>query len=302
MAQAFNRLGTKVTVVQRSDQILSREDRDMADLVMAVLAREGVSFHLASTVVSIKGTGSRNTVRIRTGAGGNISDLEADAILVATGRTANTGSLGLEKIGVAVDRRGIKVDRRLRTTHRHIFAAGDVIGRYQFTHAAGYEGSIVVSNAVFRFPRKTNYSFMPWCTYTHPELACMGMNEKAAMEAGLDYSVWTEKFSNNDRSLTDGNHTGRIKLILNKNEKPVGVQIFGPRAGDLLCEWVAALNGGVKLLSLASAVYPYPTLGEINKMVVGNLMSKKIFSERMKKGLKFFFGFKGRACFPDPEI
>jgi pyruvate/2-oxoglutarate dehydrogenase complex dihydrolipoamide dehydrogenase (E3) component len=184
----------------------------------------------------------------------------------------------------------------MRTTQKHIYAAGDVTGKYLFTHAAGYEGGIVVSNAVFHLPRKANYTFLPWCTYTDPELASIGMNEKGAKEAGIEYSVFTEPFKGNDRSLAEGERAGKIKMLLDKNEKPLGVQILGPQAGELLSEWVAVLNGKVKLSTLASAIHPYPTLGEINKRVAGAYLSPKIFSDRVRKGLKFFFHLKGRAC------
>ena len=188
------------------------------------------------------------------------------------------------------------MDKRLRSSQPHIYAAGDVAGGYQFTHAAGYEGGIVVSNAVFRLPRKTDYTFLPWCTYTDPPLGSIGMNERAAKAAGIEYAVWTEAFEDNDRSLSEGYRVGKIKMLLDKREKPIGVQIAGPNAGDLLAEWVAVLNGKVKLSTIAAAVHPYPTLAEINKRVVGAYFSPKIFSDKIKKGLKFFFNLKGRAC------
>jgi pyruvate/2-oxoglutarate dehydrogenase complex dihydrolipoamide dehydrogenase (E3) component len=302
MAQAFCRLGTKVSVVQRSGQILTKEDKDMADEIMKVLGSEGVNFHLNTSVVRVKDLGSEREIVLE-GGEGNPSSLKAEKILVAMGRDPNVKALGLEEIGVEFDRKGIKVDDRMRTTHKHIYAAGDITGAYQFTHAAGYEGGIVVSNAIFHLPRRTNYTFLPWCTYTDPELASVGMNEKRAREAGIDYSVWTEPFKSNDRSLAEGEQAGKIKLLLDKSEKPLGVQILGPQAGELVSEWVAVLNGKVKLSTLAAAVHPYPTLGEINKRVAGTLLSQKIFSERVRKGLKFFFNLKGRACGGDfPRI
>jgi pyruvate/2-oxoglutarate dehydrogenase complex dihydrolipoamide dehydrogenase (E3) component len=298
MAQVFTRLGTRVTVVQRSNQILTKEDKDMADQVMNVLSAEGVKFYLNSTTVSTKDLGNEREVIIKTGEGETIN-LRAETILVAAGRQANLGGLGLEDIGVAYDRKGLKVDQRLRTNHKHIYGAGDVTGTYLFTHAAGYEGGIVISNAIFHLPRKTDYTFFPWCTYTDPELASIGMNEKMAQAAGINYSVWTEEFKDNDRSLAEGEKVGKIKMLLGEKEKPIGVQILGPRAGDLVSEWVAIVNGKVKLSTLASAVHPYPTLGEINKRVAGTFLSGKIFSEKVKKGLRFFFHLKGRACGQD---
>ncbi|MBW2608909.1 MAG: FAD-dependent oxidoreductase [Deltaproteobacteria bacterium] len=296
MAQAFCRLGSKVTVVQRSGQILSKEDREMADDLMRVLETEGVTFHLYTSVQSVRDTGNAKevVVKIRDGA---IKTMKAEQTLVAMGRSPNLEGLGLADIGVEFSRKGISVDNRLRTTQKHIYAAGDVTGAYQFTHAAGYEGGIVISNAIFHLPRKVDYTFLPWCTYTDPELASIGMNEKRAKDENIRYSVWTEEFKDNDRSLAEGEKIGKIKMILDEKGKPLGVQILGPRAGELLGEWVAVLNGKVKLSTLASAVHPYPTLGEINKRLAGTFFSPKIFSDRVKKGLKFFFHLKGRACY-----
>jgi pyruvate/2-oxoglutarate dehydrogenase complex dihydrolipoamide dehydrogenase (E3) component len=159
----------------------------------------------------------------------------------------------------------------------------------------------VVSNAVFHLPRKTDYTLLPWCTYTNPELASIGMNEKRAENEGHEFTVWTEAFEDNDRSLAEKERVGKIKMILDKKDKPLGVQILGPRAGDLIAEWVAALNGRVKLSTLAAAVHPYPTLGEISKRVVGSYFSPKIFSDKVQKGLKFFFNLKGRACYLEED-
>jgi len=297
MAQAFNRLGTRVSVIQRSGQILSNEDKDLADGVMEVLKAEGVQFYLNTAILSAKDLGAEREVVIQT-KGEEPLSLKAERILAALGREANLKGLNLEGIGIPYDEKGLKLDARLRTNRKHIYGAGDVTGIYQFTHAAGYEGSIVISNAIFHLPRKVDYAFVPWCTYTDPELASIGMNEKRAKAAGVEYDLWVEEFKDNDRSLAEGEQVGRIKMLLDKKGKPIGVQVLGPRAGDLISEWVAALNGGIKPMTLASAVHPYPTLGEINKKVAGAYLSSKIFSERIKKGLRFFFNLKGRACGP----
>ena len=300
MAQAFNRLGSKVSVIQRSGQILSKEDKDMADSVMDILSSEGVNFYLNSNILNVKRVDDRVELTIGK-EGGEDRIVSAEKLLVAMGRSPNLDGLKLEKAGVEFDKKGIKVDSRLRTSQKHIYAAGDVTGKFQFTHAAGYEGGIVISNAIFHLPRKTDYTFLPWCTYTDPELASIGLNEKRAGEAGIKFSVWTEEFKNNDRSLAEGEKSGRIKMILDEKEKPIGVQILGPGGGDLIGEWVAVLNGKMKLSGLASAIHPYPTLVEINKRVAGNYLSPKLFSEKVKKGLKFFFHLKGRACEPGGE-
>lgn len=297
MAQAFCRLGTKVHVIQRSGQILSKEDKDMADDVMNVMKEEGVVFHLNATVEQVRNLNGKREIRFKVGT--SVTSLKVETILVAMGREPNIFELGLDHIGVKHSKKGLKLDRRLRTNHKHIFGAGDVTGEYLFTHAAGYEGGIIVSNAIFHLPRSVNYTYMPWCTYTDPELASIGMNEKRAKEAGIQYSIWIEEFKGNDRSLAEGEFIGRTKMLLDEKGKPLGVQIFGPHAGELVSEWVASLNGKVKLSAMAGAVHPYPTLAEINKRVVGTYFSGKIFSEKVRKGLKFFFDYKGRACGTD---
>lgn len=317
MAQAFARLGTKVDVIDVAGQVLPREDRDMAETLMGVLTAEGVRFHLNTSVTAVKNHGEEKEVFLRdimsnantannagiasnasgiSGITGTTLSLRADRLFVATGRSPNVQGLGLESIGIDFDSKGIKVDDRLRTNHKHIYAAGDVNGILPFTHTAGYEGGVVITNAIFHLPRRVDYTYIPWCTYTDPELAGIGLNEKAAKDVGLDYTAWTEEFRHNDRCLADGETVGRIKMLLDKRERPLGIQILGHCAGELLSEWVAVINGKVKLSALAGAVVPYPTVAGINKKVVSNLFASKIFSGKVKKGLKFFFGLKGRAC------
>ena len=298
MAQAFSRFGTDVAVVDMAARILPKDDPDLAHELMEILNAEGVKFYTSHTIEAVNDLGNEREVILKdkTGQAGSPIRLKAEMLLVALGRVANVDGLGLETIGIEHDRRGIKVDQRMRTNHKHIYAVGDVNGGFQFTHTAGYEGGIVVSNAIFRLPRKADYTYLPWCTFTDPPLGNIGMNETMAREAGIDYKVWTEEFKDNDRSVAEGEKTGKIKMILNEREKPIGVQILGPHAGDLLAEWVAVLNGKVKLATLAAAVHPYPTIGEINKRVAGKFFSPKIFSEKVQKGLKFFFHLKGRAC------
>lgn len=291
MAQAFCRLGTRVTVVQRSAQILSKEDKDMADEVMHILEQEGITFYLNATIKETEE--SQNTKNITIQQGTKTVRLTADTVLLAQGRSPNVEDLGLQKINLNFTPRGIVVDKRMRTSHKHIYAPGDINGAFQFTHAAGYEGGIVVSNAIFHLPRKVNTQWMPWCTYTEPELASIGMNEKQAKEAGIEYSVWTEYFQENDRALAEGDEKGKLKMLLDPKERPIGIQILGPRAGDLIGEWIAVLNSKMKLSSLAGTIHPYPTLTEINKRVAGSFVSPKIFSPTVKKALKFFFKLQG---------
>jgi pyruvate/2-oxoglutarate dehydrogenase complex dihydrolipoamide dehydrogenase (E3) component len=294
LAQAFARLGTKVSVIQRAEQILEREDRDMADDVMKALEAEGVRVYLNAAIVRVRNNAGKREVVFRM-KDGTEQVISAEALLVAAGRDANLQGLGLDGIGITYDRRGLKLDNRLRTNIGHIYGAGDVTGSYLFTHAAGYEASIVLSNSILRLPRKADYKYFPWCTYTDPELASIGMNEMRAKESGIDYTVRTEPFLENDRALAEGVPEGKVKLLLGKKGKPLGVQILGAHAGELMAEWTAFFSSGMKLYSLAGAVHPYPTLAEINKRVAGSVIGERLFSDKVKKALKFFFGLQGGA-------
>ncbi|WP_319780214.1 mercuric reductase [Maridesulfovibrio sp.] len=291
MAQSFQRLGSEVTVVQRSNQILSREDEDMARYVMDGMADDGVRFILGSTIEDVRNVDSGVEVHLKSG--GESITVSASKLLLAMGRSSNTTGLGLDKIGVELAHGSITVDARMRTSVSNIYAAGDVTGKYRFTHAAGYEGGIVISNAVFHLPRKADYTWLPWCTYTDPELASVGMNEKAAHKAGLKYKTVIEEFSTCDRALTEGEGRGLIKLLLNEKGKPIGCQLAAVHAGELLSEWIAVLNGRVGLSTLAGAVHPYPTLSEMNKKVAGKLLGEKLFSDKVRKILKLFFAYRG---------
>lgn len=294
MAQSFARLGSEVRILQKNCQVLAAEDEDMAIVVQDNLKAEGVKLDLCANTQEIrKVNGGVEVVYERDGV---IYTIKADKLLVAAGRKPSVDALKLENAGVEFTRRGVTTDARLRTSQKHIFAAGDVIGKYQFTHAAGYEGGIVISNAVFRLPRKVDYKWIPWCTYTEPELASVGLNEKAAKKAGIEYTIWEEHFADNDRARAEGEPDGKIKLVLDKKEKPIGVQIVGIHAGELASEWVAALNAKTGLSTLASSIHPYPTVSEINKRVAGKVLSAKLFSAKVRKTLGFIFDYKGRAC------
>lgn len=290
MAQSFQRLGSEVTIIQRSNHILSREDEDMARYVTDGMSGDGVRFVLGSKIDEVRK--SAGGVEVRLESGGEKLSVQGAQLLVALGRKSNTAGMGLKDVGVELERGSIVVDLRMRTSVPNIYAAGDVTGKFRFTHAAGYEGGIVISNAVFRLPRKANYTWLPWCTYTDPELASIGMNERAAQKAGIRYTTVIEDFSSSDRALAEGEAQGRIKLLLNEKEKPVGCQIAAVHAGELLSEWVAAVNGKVGLTTLAGAIHPYPTLSEMNKKVAGKLLAEKLFSDKVRKILKLFFSYQ----------
>jgi pyruvate/2-oxoglutarate dehydrogenase complex dihydrolipoamide dehydrogenase (E3) component len=294
LGQAFARLGSKVTLLQRSGQILSGEDADMASVVERALLDEGVDIRLDCALEQVRSVAGGVEASFRHG--GGKASVVGERLLVALGRRANVEGLGLADAGVKFSAGGVPVDARMRSSQKHIFAAGDVTGQHRFTHAAGYEGGIVVANAAMRLPRRADYKYMPRCTYTEPELAGIGRNEKDCRREGIKYSVIVESFSANDRAQAEHETRGKIKLVLDKRERPLGVQIVGPHAGELAGEWIAALNGKVGLSTLAGAVHPYPTLSEINKRVAGTIYADKIFSDRVRKILHFLFRYQGKAC------
>lgn len=301
LAQAFQRLGSRVTVVEFLDQILGPEDADVAEILRGRLEAEGMKILIGTKAVKAESRdgGVSLTVAPAEG-GGEPRVLEAEALLVATGRWPNVEDLGLEAAGVEFTPRGIPTDARLRTNVKHIYACGDVNGQLPFTHVAGYEGGIALINIVLRLPRKADYAKVPWCTYTDPEVASVGLNEKRAQKEGVAYRVLTEEFTGNDRALAEGEPLGKIKVLISPRGAVLGCQIIGAHAGELIHEWIAAVVGGVKLSALAGAIHVYPTLSEISKRAAGAYFSEKLFSDRTKGVLKFLFHLKGRACTP-PE-
>jgi len=300
MAQAFRRLGSKVTIVEYADQVLSPEDPDIAGIVRGRLEAEGVRILTGTKALGAASLGS--SVEVRVGPvkeEGDAWTIEGDALLVATGRQANVEGLELPAAGVAFTPRGVPADARMRSNVPHIYACGDVNGVFPFTHVAGYEAGIALANAVLRLPRRADYTKVPWCTYTDPEVASVGLNEKRAKAAGVGYRVLEASFREVDRALAEGETEGKIKVLVTPSGKVLGCQIAGHHAGELIHEWVAAINGNVKLSTLAGAIHAYPTLAEISKKAAGSYYSEKLFNDRTRKILRFLFDLRGRACTPE---
>lgn len=295
LAQAMGRLGAAVTVVEAADQILGPEDADMAAMVRRRLEQEGITILTSTRAIGAENFSGRIRLTVSPGNGEN-RVIEADALLAAAGRRPNTEGLGLANAGVVHTARGIPVDARTRTNVPHIYACGDVNGQFPFTHVAGYEAGVALANAVLHLPRRIDYGKIGWCTYTDPEIASIGLNEKRAQKEGMTYRVWEESFADNDRAMAEGETEGKIKLLTSPAGKMLGCQIIGAHAGELIHEWVLSLSGGVKLSTLAGAVHIYPTLAEISKRVSGKPFAEKIFSDRTRSVLKFIFSLKGRAC------
>ena len=291
MAQAFARLGTAVSLIDKAAHVLPREDADMADYVEAALRNDGVELNLGAEIVEVAAGKRGKTVTIRTG--GQEQQVHGDEILVALGRRGNTAELGLEAAGIETERSFVKVDHKLRSTNPRVYAAGDVNGNFLFTHVAGAEGSFLVKSLALHLPGKMSYEHVPWCTYSDPELASIGYNEHRAQQAGVTYRTVYTSFDEIDRARAEGYEEGQIKILLNSKEKIIGVQIAGGHAGELLLPAIIAVQERWKLGTLMKPMYPYPTMGEIHKRAAGNYLSPKLFNPRVRTLLTSVFRFRG---------
>jgi pyruvate/2-oxoglutarate dehydrogenase complex dihydrolipoamide dehydrogenase (E3) component len=289
MAQAHRQLGAKVTVLEAM-KIMGPDDRDLVAVVRARLEGEGIAIHEGAKVVSVKAADGGISVACEED--GRTFEVTGSHILVAAGRAPNLSSLDLNAAGITHDRRGIEVDARLRTTNKRVFAVGDVAGKYQFTHIAGYHAGIVIRNALFRLPAKINYDAVPWVTYTDPELANVGMTEAAAREAyGDDVQVVSASFDENDRARTERRTDGFLKVVVGRKGRVLGAGMVGAHAGEMIQPWILAISQKMKIGAVAQMIAPYPTRGEINKRAAGAYYTPSLFSERTKKVVRLLAKF-----------
>jgi pyruvate/2-oxoglutarate dehydrogenase complex dihydrolipoamide dehydrogenase (E3) component len=263
MAQAFRRLGSEVTVVEAA-MPLAKDDPECAAIVLDQLEREGVVVRSGVKVARVKHASGSVAVTFE-GAGGE-ETVEGRHLLVATGRKPTTDGLDLEAARIKYDRLGIRVNKKLKTANRRVYAIGDVAaGQLQFTHAANYHAGLVIRNALFRLPVKVNNGVVPWVTYTDPELAQTGLTEAQARERGIKIRILRWPYHDNDRAQAERETHGHIKVIANSKGKIVGATIVGAQAGELIAMWTLAIAQGLNVRSLTGIVLPYPTLSEIGK-------------------------------------
>jgi pyruvate/2-oxoglutarate dehydrogenase complex dihydrolipoamide dehydrogenase (E3) component len=265
MAQAFARFGSQVTILDAGERILPREDPDAAAVVMEAMARDGVRyFGNASIERAVAGTGGERTVHFNRD--GKPRSLTADEILVAAGRTPNVEGLGLEPAGVAYDAAGVTVDDHLRTSNKKIYACGDVASRYKFTHVADAQARIVIQNALFFGRAKASELVVPWCTYTSPEIAHVGMYEHEAKAASIEVDAITIAMDDVDRAVLDGETEGFLRVLVKKGrDEIVGATLVAAHAGDVIGELALAITAGVGLGKIARTIHPYPTQAEAIK-------------------------------------
>lgn len=285
MAQAHRRLGGEVTVLDMGP-IAPKDDPELVGVLRIRLAEEGVDLREHVSVKSVKHRAKGVTVTIEED--GEAVEIKGSHLLVAAGRRPNV-DLDLEKAGVDYGRRGIEVDKRLRTSQRHIFAIGDVAGGPQFTHVAGYHAGIIIRNICFKMPAKVDYAALPWVTYTDPELGNVGMTEAVAIEAHGVKNVKTVNwhFDENDRAQASLRTEGMIKVVCTKKGKILGAGIVGPNAGELLSMWSLAIVKGMKIGDITSIIAPYPTMGEISKRAAGAWFTPSLFSDKTRSIVKF---------------
>jgi len=292
MAQAFQRLGTDVTVIDHSDRILGRDDAEHAEMLRAVLEGEGVGFRLGAKVERVERAGGQ--VILHTGDDG---DVRADRLLVATGRRPNIEDLGLVEAGVVFTKKGIKVDDKCRTSQDHIYAIGDCTGEYQLTHMSEHMAKVAMSNAVLKVPSTIDHAHVPWCTFADPEVAQLGATEAELQDRGEDFEVYRFPYSKIDRAITEGETTGQIKVFATKWRGTIlGASVLGDRAGELISLYAVAMRNGVSLRQIADTIHPYPTYALGARRAADQWYARKQYPAVISTVQKLF-GYQG----PEPR-
>jgi pyruvate/2-oxoglutarate dehydrogenase complex dihydrolipoamide dehydrogenase (E3) component len=271
LAQCFARLGIRVVLLEMAPRLLLREDPEVSVLVEERFRREGIGLRLGHTAKRfIVGNDEKTVVAEHNGETVNIA---FDEVLVALGRAANVDGFGLEELGVALSpKKTLQVDAFQRTNYPHIFACGDVAGPYQFTHTAAHQAWYAAVNALFGgiLKFRTDYSVIPWATFTDPEVARVGLNEQEAKEQGIPYETSLYDLAELDRAIADGEGQGFVKVLtVPGKDKILGVTIAGEHAGDLIAEFILAMKHRIGLNKILGTIHIYPTLAEANKYAAG---------------------------------
>ena len=298
MAQAFARFGSEVTLIEQTGHVLPREDPDAAAIVQARLAADGVRLALDARITEVSRRGGGKLLRYT--AAGAARELAVDDILVGVGRAPNVEGLGLEQAGVAYDRSGVTVDHTLRTSNRRIYAAGDVCFPFKFTHTADAMAQMLIRNALFPHPfglgRATTGSLViPWCTYTEPEIAHVGLYAADAAARGLAVETFTQTFDEVDRAVLDGEDDGFVRIHLKRGaDRILGATIVGAHAGEMISELTVAMRAGAGLGVIGDTIHPYPTQADALRKAA-NQMRRARFSARQRALLGRWFDWTRKA-------
>ena len=305
LAQAFARFGSEVTLLEMAPRILPREDPDAAEVVEAQLVRDGVRFVGGARIEGVEAlpaggsgpsAGAGRERRLRYAADGSAQAVTVDEILVGSGRTPNVEGLALEAAGVAHDRAGVTVDRYLRTTNPRIYAAGDICFPFKFTHTADAMAQAVIQNALFPHPfglgrASTDRFVIPWCTYTEPEIAHVGMYEAEARGRGIEVETFTQPLADVDRAVLDGENAGFARVHVRKgSDRILGATIVAADAGNLISEVTVAMKAGAGLGTIGAAIHPYPTQAEALRKAANQLRRAR-FSSRQRSILERWFAW-----------
>ena len=260
LAQAFTRLGTRVVLIQGPDRLLPKEDPEVSAAIAGVLQAEGVEIITGARLIRARRQGARKVVTVRCGE--KEQERETGDLLLALGRSPNVEGLNLEAGGIAYDAKGIKVNSYLQTSARNVLAIGDVIGGYLFTHVAAQEAGIAVRNALVPIARKRmDYRVVPWCTFTDPEAARVGLTLEEAQEQHQRVREVKLPYEQIDRAQAEDAPAGFLKLVLaGKKDEIVGAHIVGAQAGELLSEIALAMRQRLRLNDIQSTIHPYPTM------------------------------------------
>jgi pyruvate/2-oxoglutarate dehydrogenase complex dihydrolipoamide dehydrogenase (E3) component len=289
MAQSFARFGSHVTHLVQEAHVLPREDADAAAIVQQAMLADGVRFEFGMKVVAARRQGTDRVITFERE--GKRHEVVADEILVAAGRAPNVEGLGLEAAGVRYGKRGVEVDDNLRTSNKNVFACGDVASRFQFTHIADAQARIVIQNALFFGRSKSSALTIPWCTYTTPEIAHVGMYEKDARAKGLEVDTLTIHMADVDRAILDGDDEGFLRVHVEKGSKEgkiLGATLVAEHAGDMIGELCLAVTHGIGLDKIAGVIHPYPTQGEVVKKAADTWRRGKL-TPTVKKIFDWFF-------------
>ncbi|MCF8052679.1 MAG: mercuric reductase [Desulfobacterales bacterium] len=267
MAQAFARFGSEVFLVETAHGILPREDADASGIVFESMQKDGVKLLCCGKELKLaRADGGK--VRLTVESHGKAYDAVVDQLLVAVGRAPNVENLGLDAAGVAFTKKDVQVNDQLQTTRPNIYAAGDICSPYQFTHAADFMARIVIRNALFFGRSKASALTIPWCTYTEPEIAHVGLYEKQAQEQGMEVDTFTRELAEVDRSILEGHTNGLVRVHVRKGtDKIVGATIVAANAGDMISEITLAMTHKLGLKHIADTIHPYPTQAEAIRQV-----------------------------------
>ncbi|HZY31238.1 MAG TPA: mercuric reductase [Candidatus Methylomirabilis sp.] len=283
-AQLFARFGVRVTILEVVGRILPREDEEIAQTLEAILRAEGIDIHTCTKAFRVEKAGAEKLIHGE--CDGTPMTYRAEELFLATGRRPNVEGLNLEAAGVKYDNKGIVVDDTLQTTARNIWACGDITGKLLFTHAAEYQARLVIRNALFPFKSKADYRVVPWCTFTDPELARVGLTEAEAKARFRNVKVYRYSFGDLDRALCDGEAAGLTKLVCTAKGKIVGAHILGPQAGDLVQEVVLAMRKGLPVGALSQTIHAYPTLTEAVRRTADLYYREKLFGGPLRRILQ----------------